>query len=200
MLIPLKQYVSSNISTELSLVKNRCLKASYHLHKFVPLLKCLLRFPRLQYSWLFFLRLPDSETEIFRSSITFLNPLYFHQTSYVWWHTFHFVDFIWWDFQFLEYYSLPHDIFDVFISCSGFGVLLSWYLTGQQHLSLPSQTELRNEPSPLLVSVDQHKKRRENISRQVWLTLKEHRFLPFDKSPVCVLFAQNTTSKLKKHN
>lgn len=56
--------------------KNRCLKATYHLHKFVPLLKCLLRFLRLQYSWLFFLRLPDSETEIFRFSVfnNFLKP------------------------------------------------------------------------------------------------------------------------------
>lgn len=59
--------------------KNRCLKATYQLHKLVPLLKCLLRFLRLQYTRLFSLRLPDSETEIFWFSVfnNFLKPSLF---------------------------------------------------------------------------------------------------------------------------
>lgn len=72
-------------------------------------------------------------------------------------------------------------------------------------LSLPSQRELRNKPagslqnlSPLLVSVDEHKRKRENISREVRLTLKKNRFSTFDRPPVCMLFAQNLTSNLKK--
>lgn len=59
--------------------KSRCLKATSQLHKLAPLLKCLLRFLRLQYTRLFSLRLPDSETEIFWFSVynNFLKPSLF---------------------------------------------------------------------------------------------------------------------------
>jgi len=59
--------------------KNRCLKATCQLHKLVPLLKCLLKFLRPQYTQLFSLRLPDTKTEIFWFTVfnNFLKPSVF---------------------------------------------------------------------------------------------------------------------------